>query len=45
MKISELYKIPPWLRKSSKTLKNAELDRRRREFHKTLERVRILWGK
>ena len=43
MKILETHQTLPWLREiSAKALRKAELDRRRREFRCTLERIRRL---
>ncbi|MEH1786351.1 MAG: hypothetical protein V7L23_12390 [Nostoc sp.] len=46
MKILEKEQTLHWLRRiSSRALRKAELDRRRREFRETLERVRRLSGR
>ncbi|MHC5861698.1 hypothetical protein [Nostoc sp.] len=46
MKILEPQQTLPWLKRiSARALRKAELDRRRREFRETLERVRRLSGR
>ena len=50
MRILEPNETLPWLKekisaKGLRKAREAELDRRRREFRSTLKRVRKLWGR